>query len=448
MSSTLKWSKHNYSYKSLKHNCWVLFNSVTGALITLDDENFTELSKLKADSSSAFKYANLEDFVEAKILVHDSDVDVNKKKLKVMQHRLSEDFLDLTIAPTLGCNFKCQYCFQDKLQKYSMSNETENNLLKFVKNQSRNAQLLRVTWFGGEPLLALNRIISFTKKVRDELDILIDSHLITNGYLLDENAIRNLSEFNLTFVQVTIDGSESVHNRRRPLHGNGGTFQTIVSNLESLLRINNGVKVAVRTNIDPDNMDDYHVVCEYIDNKFRGENIAVYPGFTDEYEYNTNSEKNCGSIECGTLQRNQRAKFLVEQYREHSVVSGAFHPIMNHNSCMARYTNSYVVGPRGDLYKCLALVGVKEMSVGNINDDAIIDNEELLLEFLKGNDYLESSECNNCLLFPVCDGGCPYLKIKEKRLGGNYDVCNLAKGNLEEFLDMHIDSRRVTSTYC
>jgi uncharacterized protein len=83
------------------------------------------------------------------------------------------------------------------------------------------------------------------------------------------------------------------------------------------------------------------------------------------------------------------------------------------------------------------------MAIGNVNnEDDVIDNENLLVEFLKGNDYLDSPKCNKCLLFPVCDGGCPYLKMKEELFGEVHDTCHVAKGNLNEFLEMHIDMRK------
>lgn len=69
-----------------------------------------------------------------------------------------------------------------------------------------------------------------------------------------------------------------------------------------------------------------------------------------------------------------------------------------------------------------------------------------MLEFLKGNDYLDSSECDQCMLFPVCDGGCPYLKMKEELFGELHDTCHLAKEDLDEFLDMHINMKERLDT--
>ena len=80
---------------------------------------------------------------------------------------------------------------------------------------------------------------------------------------------------------------------------------------------------------------------------------------------------------------------------------------------MARNPNSVVIGPEGELYKCWNDVGDATRSYGNINGD--INNESVLLDYLVKADYLNNAECNRCIFFTRCDGGCPYERIKRKR---------------------------------
>lgn len=432
----MKWSRYNYLYWSKNMNGWILYNSVSGALIALDHENYDLLTNLKDNPEMVHQYSNCEELIHAQILVHKDSTAINNKKLKVLQHRLSKDIFDLTVAPTLACNFECPYCFERELPKYEMSEETENNLVRFVKLLMRGVQVLRITWFGGEPLLAVNRMKSFSQKVQKEVNVPLESHVITNGYLLNSDTIHTLGDLGVTFYQITIDGLEETHNKMRPLHNKKGTFQTIMKNIETLIQLNDKVEVAIRVNVDSKNADEYHAVYKYLHDRFGTGNIHVHAGFIDNYSFS------CSSVEACSLERRERAKFLVDQYARYRIYSDEFYPTINHDSCMARYLNSFVVGPDGELYKCLSLLGVKEMAIGNVNnDDEVISNEDLLVEFLKGNDYLDSSECNQCILFPVCDGGCPYLKMKEELCGEVHDTCHVAKGNLNSFLEMHIDKK-------
>jgi uncharacterized protein len=429
----MKWSKYNYLYRSEKTNQWILFNSMSGALIALDRENYEELRHLKDNPEAVQQCANSRELIDAHIFVNDDLTAIDKKKLKVLQNRFSKDIIDLTIAPTLACNFNCSYCFQQDTPKYVMSEETESNLVTFLKRLSRGGKYLRITWFGGEPLLALDRMKSFCQRIRQEVNLPFEHQVITNGYLLNSDTIHTLANLGVVYYQITIDGLEDTHNRRRPLHNKGGTFQTIMKNIETLIQSNSKIAIVIRANIDGENADEYQTLDKYLHHRFRGGNIRVYPGFTDNYSFS------CSSVGSCVLSRHQRANFFVEQYAKHGIDTGKFYPKVNYYSCMARRPATFAVDPRGALYKCLSLLGVDQMSIGNVNNKGDeIENEDLMTEFLKGNDYLDNAKCNQCLLFPVCDGGCPYLKMKEKLFGEMHDTCHVAKGNLRKFLEMHI----------
>lgn len=61
--------------------------------------------------------------------------------------------MSLIIAPTLDCNFRCPYCFED-LKKIYMTKGTVNAIKNFVRNKIKNGVTnLNVSWYGGEPLL-------------------------------------------------------------------------------------------------------------------------------------------------------------------------------------------------------------------------------------------------------------------------------------------------------
>ena len=65
--------------------------------------------------------------------------------------------MELTVCPTLACNFACPYCFQGHGRTYeSMSREVRDEVVSLAERMldASGASRLRVTWFGGEPLLA------------------------------------------------------------------------------------------------------------------------------------------------------------------------------------------------------------------------------------------------------------------------------------------------------
>ena len=64
--------------------------------------------------------------------------------------------VDLTICPTLACNFDCSYCFEKK-RSGKMTAEVQNQVVSFAETMlmAFRPESLGITWFGGEPLLAL-----------------------------------------------------------------------------------------------------------------------------------------------------------------------------------------------------------------------------------------------------------------------------------------------------
>lgn len=54
----------------------------------------------------------------------------------------------------------------------------------------------------------------------------------------------------------------------------------------------------------------------------------------------------------------------------------------------------------------------------------------------------DDDNCKNCFHFPTCGGGCPYERIAKEFEGKNNDNCDLIKGNLEEFLKIHLELKR------
>ena len=118
-----------------------------------------------------------------------------------------------------------------------------------------------ITIFGGEPLLnsprqkdLINYIIN--KSVEADLSLCF----VTNGYHLEEY-IPVLRKGKIREVQVTLDGTESVHNNRRFLKGGGGTFEKIVKGIDACLKEN--IDVNLRMVIDKENIDNLSDLAQF-----------------------------------------------------------------------------------------------------------------------------------------------------------------------------------------
>lgn len=105
-------------------------------------------------------------------------------------------------------------------------------------------------------------------------------------------------------------------------------------------------------------------------------------------------------------------------------------------ACAVRNPNSFVIGPLGELYKCWNDVGRTDKIIGDIH--GTISNEKVLYQYLMKADPLFDKECDECPFMPVCNGGCPYHRIKNEINGLKFESCSLFKKNYEEFLMAHL----------
>ncbi|MFR2168114.1 MAG: radical SAM protein [Coprococcus sp.] len=71
--------------------------------------------------------------------------------------------MNITIYPTQACNARCFYCFEQKEQKYWMTEETADEVVDYITRTLSVDNELVFRWFGGEPLLGekiIDRIIT------------------------------------------------------------------------------------------------------------------------------------------------------------------------------------------------------------------------------------------------------------------------------------------------
>ena len=187
-------------------------------------------------------------------------------KIERWKKRFSSDRLTLTIAPSLECNMDCPYCYEKK-GSIVISSETQGLVVEFAKKQLavfEDVKRLVVNWYGGEPLLQLEVIFTLTKALKElckEKEIEYGATLISNGVLLDGRVAEKLAkECSVSQAQITIDGIEPVHDRRRRMKDGSGSFQTIVSNLESAKKY---MGIVVRVNVDRDNISSIDEMTKY-----------------------------------------------------------------------------------------------------------------------------------------------------------------------------------------
>lgn len=181
----------------------------------------------------------INDLMRGGFIIDDQIDEISILRLRNRIARYKTNVLGLTIAPTLDCNFQCQYCFQDRRPIY-MKREVVEAVVEFVTRKFRQGvKELNVTWYGGEPFLPkAEGIIQHLTQTFNELcktySVSYSFGLVTNGSLLYLTKIKKLLRNPCSWVQITIDGPPLVHNYRRPFRNGQGSFNQILNNIKKI----------------------------------------------------------------------------------------------------------------------------------------------------------------------------------------------------------------------
>ena len=429
----MKFSKYNHIFHSAKYG-FLLYNSETNSFAELDEKLYLQFSEIESGNIDITEIDStlINELIKAKVLVANEKSFYYEKKFRYYLNNFNPNLLRLAIAPTTFCNFNCPYCYEENRKPVFMSKETEDNLIKFIKKH-KTVDSVDITWYGGEPLANFKSIQNILEKISENIDVKLGSHsMITNGYLLDEEKSQYFSQHQLDSIQITIDGNKNSHDRRRILQNGGATYDTIIENIEGFLKYNKNTRILIRVNIDATNSTDFITLYNNLMDRWTNKNIFVYPAFVRDY---TDS---C-STNCSTLQHEDKVKFYMNLYEKHGLMIN-FYPDLRIGGCGATSINYYVVGPKGELYKCWNDIGVDEKIIGFLNNDSI-PQQDILTQYIVGPTMFEDEECKSCKLFPICDGGCHWMRLKNKYEGKNYDLCTNRKNHLDKFLELHYEMK-------
>ena len=181
-----------------------------------------------------------------------------------------------------------------------------------------------------------------------------------------------------------------------------------------------------RINVDKSNESEYHRIYGYLKERYGKYNINIHPGYvTDDFS----TEKNNCCFEMDEVN-----KFILAQYDSHNIPISLY-PRPLFGECSARHITSFVIGPKGELYKCWNDIGIKNKTIGTVKELSL--SHELLLKYLLENDPLSNTDCENCFCFPICEGGCPYKRIYQKDSLNSF--CNAKREGLVDKLKRYID---------
>ncbi len=145
-----------------------------------------------------------------------------------------------TIEITQKCNLRCSYCCysgnyidRHRHNENVITQDTAKDVVSFIKHHHTPDAGLLIVFYGGEALLARERVEWFINTIRQQItDVTgISFSLSSNGLLLTKETVDWICTIPNLLVNVTIDGAKEDHDRNRKTSSGMGSFDVVMQNL-------------------------------------------------------------------------------------------------------------------------------------------------------------------------------------------------------------------------
>lgn len=338
----------------------------------------------------------------------------------------------LHVNPTLNCNFRCWYCYEEHKVDSKISEEVLSGILSLAKKEitnNRKLEIFTLSFFGGEPLMyyrqAAGKLISIIQNLCKNAGIKFRCHFTTNGYLLSDYIIYSLKNTNVTF-QITLDGGRECHNMVRFSMNGNGSYDKILNNIKRLAMDDH--EVLVRINYTSENI---HSITDIIkdlkifNNDIR-KNIRVDFQRVWQDRPNITEDEILSLISCYVKELNELG-FLCS----YSSNVGPGHVA---NSCYGDKRNHLLVNYDGNIFFCTARDFLPDNSAGKLSVDGNIIWKNNVIEEYFSNKFTKEI-CHTCKIAPLCGGGCRQ-RAKESK-----DINNCIYGYSQDDINRMILNR-------
>ena len=406
----MTFSKHNIISKVRNSDNYYIVNLLSGEADLL---TANEAATLTNGGDIAIDH-QLTESLQAKGYLTDRGSEDKNFRLKYWDFTDQRDDEDVQLffVMNYSCNVGCCCCYQDEYTNpNSSANEQLIDAFFVYLDKELTHRRKYITLFGGEPLLHTphqRQLVDYFigKSAEAEVEVCV----VTNGYHL-ENYIPILKKGLIREIQVTLDGTESVHNMRRMLKGGGATFEAVVRGIDSCLQ--NNMPVNLRMVVDKENISNLPALATY----------AIERGWTSHPLFKTQIGRNyelhhCQSTPDKLFTRISLYESIYQLTEQYPHISQFYKPAYS----VAKYLNEHGRLPdplfdacpacksewafdyTGTIYSCTATVGKSEEALGTFWP--VISKNQPLIQQWESRDVTTIPECKDCSVQLACGGGC------------------------------------------
>lgn len=400
-----KLSKYNIEY--IEKNSTIMFNTLTGEFTKFPFE--VDINFVLNMEEEKYKY--LFEFLKNKRYIIEENED-EEKLVKQLENRIKKNNnqLSIVIMTTEKCNFRCEYCYEEKKKERLDSSKMED-IVQFVKQRISNYEGLYIEWFGGEPMLEMGVIEELSKKfigICKDVKIPYRAGITTNGFFLSIDAVKQLKKLKISNYQITLDGMRETHDKQRKQANGKGSWETIVNNLREIRdNLNSStLKFVIRTNITKEIFDDFDTYLNFIKKEF----------LTDKrFSFLFRMASDWG----GEIGVDVKNKFIekkdyqniIRKLLEEQIPLEYFKSVLKPGGllCYAWKEGSYVFNSEGKRIRCTLKI-----------EDYQVEDEYRRQEYKK---YGHPEKCLRCVKYPIClKVNCCLSETYDSKMICDYDV--------------------------
>lgn len=365
---------------------------------------------------------------EIRAVVDESTDEVAELKERLRAMDEDPHIYNLHINPTLDCNFRCWYCYENHLKLSRMSEDVRERTVKFVRNlvtESPELKRINMSFFGGEPLMYFDKIalpiIRQCGSICSEYDIKLSVHFTTNAALFTDKILDALKDVDASF-QITLDGHREKHDLTRCFVNGLGSYDIIIRNVKRLLRLKKGV--ILRINFTTDNLQSVSRVIE--DLKDISEEDRRYLSVDFQRVWQERPTVPEDEVVATIESYSATLKELAIRHT-HRIMFGR-----GDTSCYGDKLNNILINYDGNLFFCTARDFAPGKRAGYLDEDGRIvwDDPQVLKRRMSAK--FNREVCYRCKVAPLCGGGCRQKAVETT--GSEKCMHDLTEADINELI--------------
>ncbi|WP_055108608.1 radical SAM/SPASM domain-containing protein [Paenibacillus ihumii] len=223
-------------------NLFYVYDMNRNSVYRTSQQQYESLCRVNSGSNEPEDIAILKKYQEQGMLLDSQIVKVQHPATEFLEYQLKRCVNSITFQMSQNCNLRCSYCPYSNNGIYENRTHLAKNIkwetikkgIDFLITHSKDVDHLHVAFYGGEPLIAKDLVISTMEYTLNRVNGKdISFGMTTNATLLDDEFAKAACNYNLT-IMVSLDGPKEIHDKNRSYASGRGSYDVLYQNIKRI----------------------------------------------------------------------------------------------------------------------------------------------------------------------------------------------------------------------